>query len=103
MTDATTNWAATHRAPREGMDAWSTPDPADQPASELDGGVAVQLIATAGEWANVRGNNGWEGWVDGKLLEQFDPTDAPGDRRAYVLLAAAIAVLIVLAVMGMTG
>ena len=103
MTDKTTGWAATHRAPREGMDAWSTPDPAAQPASELDGGVEVQVLETAGEWAKVQGNNRWEGWVDGRLLEQLDPSDAPGDQRAYILLAVAIAALIILAVMGMTG
>ena len=103
MTDTTTGWAATHRAPREGMDAWSTPDPGEEPASELDGGVEVQVLETAGEWARVLGSNGWEGWVDGRLLEQLDPGDAPGDQRAYALLTVAVVVLIVLAGLGLTG
>jgi hypothetical protein len=96
-------WAATHRAPREGMDAWSTPDPGVEPVTELDGGAEVQLISTAGEWAQVRGQNGWEGWVDGRLMEQIDTSGAPGDQRAYVLLAVAVVALIVLAVMGLMG
>ncbi|MDJ0954833.1 MAG: SH3 domain-containing protein [Acidimicrobiia bacterium] len=96
-------WAATHRAPSEGMDAWSDPDPEAAPSSELEGRVEVQVITTAGEWAQVRGANGWEGWVDGRLLEQIDTSGAAGDQRAYILLAVAVVVLIVLAVMGVTG
>ena len=99
----TTAWAATHRSPREGMDAWANPDPAAEPSAELDGGVDVQLVTTAGEWAQVRGQNGWEGWVDGRLLEQVDTSGAAGDQRAYILLGIAVVVLIVLAIMGMTG
>ncbi len=96
-------WAATHRAPGEGMDAWSNPDPATAPSSELEGRVEVAVVTTAGEWAQVRAENGWEGWVDGRLLEQINTSDAPGDQRAYVLLGIAVAVLIVLAIMGVTG
>lgn len=103
MTETTAGWVATHRAPREGMDAWDHPDPAAAPSGELAGGVEVQVVETAGEWAKALGNNGWTGWVDGKLLEQVDPSGAPGDQRAYVLLGIAVAVLIVLAIMGVTG
>ncbi len=85
------------------MDAWSDPDPEAAPSSELEGRVEVQVITTAGEWAQVRGANGWEGWVDGRLLEQIDTSGAAGDQRAYILLAVAVVVLIVLAVMGVTG
>ena len=94
-------WAATHRAPREGMDAWEVPDPGSAASSELEGRVEVQVVATSGEWARVRGENGWEGWVDGRLLEQLG--DGEGDRKALILLGVAIAVLIVLAVLGWTG
>ena len=96
-----TAWAATHRAPREGMDAWPDPDPTANPTSELEARVEVQVVETSGEWAKVRGENGWEGWVDGRLLEQLG--DGDGDRKAFILLGVAIAVLIVLAVMGVTG
>lgn len=94
-------WAATHRAPREGLDAWTDPDPGADPSSEVEARVELQVIDIAGAWARVRGQNGWEGWVDGRLLEQIDSDG--GDRRAYVLLAIAVAVLIVLAVLGVTG
>jgi len=101
MTNATAGWAATHRAPREGLDAWEHPDPSAPPASELEGGAELQVIESSGEWARVVGDNGWEGWVDGRLLEQIG--EGNEDMRAYVLLGIALLVLIVLAVMGWTS
>ena len=103
MTDTTAGWVASHRAPREGMDAWASPDPASAHSSELEGGAEVQFVEAAGEWAKVRGSNGWEGWVDGRLLEQVDTSGAAGDARALTLLAIAVVVLLVLAVMGFIG
>jgi SH3-like domain-containing protein len=85
------------------MDAWTTPDPTAATATELAGRVEVVVVTTLGEWAQVRGENGWEGWVDGRLLEQLDPAGAAGDQRAYILLGIAVAVLIVLAVIGLVG
>lgn len=96
-------WAATHRAPREGLDAWTSPDPGAQPSSEVAGQVELAVVETAGAWAQVRGQNGWEGWVDGRLLEQIDTAGAGGDRRAYILLGIAVVVLVVLAVLGLMG
>ena len=103
MTGTTAGWAPTHRAPREGMDAWTEPDPKTQPSSELAGRVEVDIVDAAGDWARVRGKNGWEGWVDGRLLEQLDPTGGSGDRRALILLGVAVVVLIVLAVLGLAA
>jgi len=103
MTETNSGWAPTHRSPRQGMDAWAAPDPGATPSSELEGHVEVQVAETAGEWARVRGENGWDGWVDGRLLEQLDSSGAPGDKRAYILLAVAVVVLIVIAVMGWTS
>ena len=97
-----TGWAPTHRVPREGMDAWAEPDAAAPPSADLEARVAMQLLGATGVWAQVRGENGWEGWVDGRLLEQIDGNSV-GDRRAFVLLGVAIAVLIVLAVVAFTG
>jgi hypothetical protein len=106
MTESTVGgvWVATHRAPREGLDAWVNPDAGAEPASELAGRTEIQVLATAGAWARVRADNGWEGWVDGRLLEQLSsPGESSGDLRAYVLLGIAVAVLVVLAVLGMAG
>jgi len=103
MTDAASGWTATHLTPREGIDTWIAPDPTVPPASELDGRVEVQVVDTAGEWAQVRGVNGWEGWLDGRLLEQIDPSGAGGDQRAYLLLALWAVVIVILAVMAWTS
>jgi len=106
MTESTVGgvWVATHRAPREGLDAWVNPDAGTDPASELEGRTGVQVLNTAGAWARVRADNGWEGWVDGRLLEQVgSPDERSGDVRAFVLLGVAVAVLVVLAVLGVAG
>lgn len=96
-------WVATHRAPREGLDAWASPDPEVAPSSEVAGQVELAVVASAGAWVRVRGQNGWEGWVDGRLLEQVDSSGGAGDRRAYLLLGVAVVVLVVLAVLALTG
>jgi SH3-like domain-containing protein len=83
------------------MDAWEVPDPAAAASSELEGGVEVQVAETSGEWAKVVGENGWEGWVDGRLLEQLG--DGAGDRKAFILLGIALAVLLILAILGWTA
>ena len=98
-----TGWAPTHRAPPEGMDAWQAPDPAGGPSDDLAGKIELVVMEEAGAWARVRGENGWEGWVDGRLLEQLDPSGRNPDLRAYVLLGVAVAVLMVLAILGLAG
>lgn len=96
-------WAPSHRVPPEGADAWASPDPAAPPDHDLSGGVELQVLAEAGAWVRVRGENGWEGWVDGRLLEQVDPAGKNPDMKAYALLGIAVLVLVVLAVMIVTG
>ena len=105
MTDTVerSGWAPTHRAPPEGIDAWKSPDPAASPSDDLAGKVELVLIEEAGAWVKVRGENGWEGWVDGRLLHQLDPSGSNPDMRAYLLLGIAVAVLIILAVLGLAG
>ena len=34
----------------------------------LDPGLGVQLVGWWGEWAHIRCSNGWEAWVNGRLL-----------------------------------
>jgi protease PrsW len=65
---AASGWAPTHAVPPGGMAAWDVPDPAQPPVAFLPGRVELIILAQAGAWAQVRGDNGWTGWVDGRLL-----------------------------------
>jgi serine/threonine-protein kinase PknK len=61
-------FAVTHVVPRKGLPAWSTPDPTYPAVASLDPGLGVQLVGWWGEWAHIRCSNGWEAWVNGRLL-----------------------------------
>ncbi|MGA2513030.1 MAG: PrsW family intramembrane metalloprotease [Candidatus Limnocylindrales bacterium] len=61
-------WTPTHVVPAGGIGAWADPDPSRQPVARLSEGVELVILAQAGAWAQVRGMNGWTGWVDGRLL-----------------------------------
>ena len=65
---AALEWMPTHVVPAGGMAAWEAPDPARPPAAALSERVELIVVAQAGAWAQVRGANGWTGWVDGRLL-----------------------------------
>ena len=62
-------FSVTHVVPRKGLPAWATPDPTYPPAARLDPGLGVQLVTWWGEWAHIRCSNGWEAWVNGRLLK----------------------------------
>ena len=51
-----------------GLPAWATPDPTHPAVATLDPGLGVELVAWWGEWAHIRCSNGWEAWVNGRLL-----------------------------------
>lgn len=61
-------WTPTHVVPAGGMAAWDAPDPARPPIANLQAGVELVVQAQSGAWAQVRGLNGWSGWVDDRLL-----------------------------------
>lgn len=61
-------FVVTHLVPRKGMPAWVTPDPTYPAAATLDPGLGVQLVTWWGDWAHIRCSNGWEAWVNGRLL-----------------------------------
>ncbi|HEY1167761.1 MAG TPA: PrsW family glutamic-type intramembrane protease [Candidatus Limnocylindrales bacterium] len=61
-------WTPTHVVPAGGMAAWDVPDPARPPVARLSEHVELVIVAQGGAWAQVRGLNGWTGWVDGRLL-----------------------------------
>ena len=62
-------FSVTHVVPRKGLPAWQTPDPTYPPVARLDPGLGVQLVTWWGEWAHIRCSNGWEAWVNGRLLK----------------------------------
>ena len=62
------SFQVTHVVPKKGLPAWATPDPTHPAVATLDPGLGVQLVAWWGEWAHIRCSNGWEAWVNGRLL-----------------------------------
>jgi hypothetical protein len=67
--DVIAEFTPTHVVPASGMPAWAEPDAGAEPVASLDGGVELRVVAESGAWARVVGANGWEGWVDGRLLQ----------------------------------
>ncbi|TQF02384.1 hypothetical protein E6W39_08990 [Kitasatospora acidiphila] len=61
-------WQPTHRIAKGGEPAWSTPDPARAPVSQLNAGLEVQVSDEASGWANIICSNGWSGWVRAQSL-----------------------------------
>lgn len=63
-----TTYEPTHRAPWTGMYAWPGPDLRLPTAAVLDPDLDVGVLGWHGDWAHIRCSNGWEAWVDGRLL-----------------------------------
>jgi CRP-like cAMP-binding protein len=58
----------THVVAGQGTMAWPKPDASLPPFATLPGGTQLRRIGEAGAWAHVVAQNGWEGWVDGRML-----------------------------------
>ena len=70
------SYRASHTVPGSGLAAWIAPDPQASPVSRLDPYLDVQLLEQRVDgWGHVRCSNGWEAWVDGRLLQAM-PTSA---------------------------
>jgi hypothetical protein len=72
-----TGYRPTHVVPISGLDARPTPDAVLPPSSRLDAGLDVEVEDWRDDgWAHVVCSNGWDTWVDGRLLEplQSAPT-----------------------------
>jgi serine/threonine protein kinase len=65
---STPSFQVTHLVPKKGLPAWATPDPTYPAVARLDPGLGIQLLTWWGEWAHIRCSNGWEAWVNGRLL-----------------------------------
>lgn len=65
------------RTPPTGLPSWQRPDPSG-PTVPVNGNVALTILQRVDDWAQVRGSNGWIGWVDGrKLVALAPPPDDP--------------------------
>lgn len=60
-------WVPSHRIPDGGLSAWAEPNVASA-SMRLDSGLGVQVVGSYGDWVQVRAENGWTGWVDGRYL-----------------------------------
>lgn len=78
-------WEATHVVPVGGLRSWNVPDGATEPIADLAAGVELQVTDRQADWAQVRAENGWEAWVDGRRLAPIGKAlPRPQDRHAPV-------------------
>jgi hypothetical protein len=63
-----TPWTPTHVVPMGGLRAWAAPDPGASVLADLQAGLPLRVVGRAGDWAQVRAENGWTGWVDARRL-----------------------------------
>lgn len=68
LEEPTTTFSPTHAVPTGGLLAWDQPDPEAPAAATLPPGSGMQVLNTWGDWAQVRVENGWQGWVDARML-----------------------------------
>jgi hypothetical protein len=61
--------APTHRVPPGGLPAWATPNASLPPVAMLPRYLELLVEQRLGDWALVRAENGWRGWVDARMLE----------------------------------
>jgi hypothetical protein len=70
-------WTPSHTVPTSGMQTWAQPDPAGAVIADLAGGLELTVVERRADWARVRAENGWEGWVDGRRLIAAAPAAPP--------------------------
>lgn len=61
-------WETSHVVPAGGLRSWAVPDGSTQPIADLPAGVELHVTEWRSDWAHIRAENGWEGWVDGRRL-----------------------------------
>jgi hypothetical protein len=74
-------WIPTHRVGPEPLAAWGAPDPMQGAEASLDALLPLVLIEQRDDWAHVRAENGWEGWVDGRRLQAILPAGSQDGSR----------------------
>ncbi|HSP65602.1 MAG TPA: SH3 domain-containing protein [Candidatus Deferrimicrobium sp.] len=68
---ATPRWVPSHVAPGSGMPTWLAASPAAPVGERLDPGLPVEVLERQESWARIACSNGWQAWVDGRLLEPY--------------------------------
>lgn len=63
-----TTFAPGNRVPPGGLATWPSPDATQAPGPMLPANLPVMVTERWGEWARVTCSNGWEAWVDARLL-----------------------------------
>ena|SRR3712207_1895414 len=84
-------FAATHRVPDTGMQAWDRPD-ATGAMTMLDPGLQVRSLEQRDNgWAHIECENSWTAWVDGRRLKAV-PQGFPDefDLAVFPVLEAAL-------------
>jgi tetratricopeptide (TPR) repeat protein len=87
----TAAWAPTHQAPPTGVAAYATPESTQSPVANLDGGLLLERLDTTGTWTHVRCENGWECWVETRLLVPLGTPWTPSHRVPATGLIAYLA------------
>lgn len=74
----------THLVPKGGTRAWENPDASPAPMASLHARTELQVLETDGAWARVLAENGWEGWVDGRVLVPLEGVrPAPEESKSW--------------------
>lgn len=71
------SFKATHTIPRTGLPMWAEPDPSQPALATLAAGTEARATEERGQWVKIELANGWEGWVDARLLVKPEPAPAP--------------------------
>ena len=66
-------WVPTHWVPDGGMAVWASPDSSARPILTVAERVELVVDQRLGDWASVRAENGWTGWVDARRLVELQP------------------------------
>jgi SH3-like domain-containing protein len=86
---AAPRFVPTHVVPAGGVVAWPTPDPTGVPGITVAPGVELAVVEGRGLWSHVVSANGWEGWVDSRLLVPAAP-HVPGPVMAGPAVTAPV-------------
>ena len=78
-------FAATHQIPRAGLDARARPDASDPVVTRVQGGLPVQVLTENNGWAEVRFENQWEIWIDGRQLAPLGSARSGGSTNPIAL------------------